>query len=367
MKKELLVVLDGNIGFGGTFMFVYNLLPYLEQKYKITFLQISTESDIQNELFDLIQNRYEVITVYSRGFFYICKSLLRALKKRSFDVIHINFSHSYLAILCGFCLKINKSRHVILHSHSNGQIKKGIIGKLYLALCKFLLNWLGDEILACLKEAGIVKFGYRNFMNRGIVIKDSINISKYIYSDDIRYRIRRQIKISDECFVIISVGRLSYEKNQIVLIRALPQIVSRNKNVKLILVGSGTEYNCLKNEADKLNVSEYVYFAGNQKNVNEWLCAADVFAFPSYYEGFGIAALEAQASGLPVLCSPGVTSMINVSGKVRFVKDVDSIEEWCSSLVEHIGVGRYDAIDCLKNNGFDAETNAKFLIEIFNR
>ena len=52
-----------------------------------------------------------------------------------------------------------------------------------------------------------------------------------------------------------------------------------------------------------LHITNRVVFYGTVSNVEDILCAGDVFVFPSIFEGFGIAALEAQAAGLPVICS----------------------------------------------------------------
>jgi glycosyltransferase involved in cell wall biosynthesis len=98
--------------------------------------------------------------------------------------------------------------------------------------------------------------------------------------------------------VIICVGRLIKEKNQECLIEAIKDL-----DVKLLLVGNGIEYEKLKNLTKKLNIEKKVQFETSipHEKIQHYFAAADVFALPIKYGGFAIPALEAAASGIPVI------------------------------------------------------------------
>ena len=98
--------------------------------------------------------------------------------------------------------------------------------------------------------------------------------------------------------VIICVGRLIKEKNQECLIHAIKDL-----NVKLLLIGNGVEYNNLKQLVSSLNLENKVRFETSisHDKIHSYYAAADIFDLPIKYGGFAIPALEAAASGLPVI------------------------------------------------------------------
>lgn len=98
--------------------------------------------------------------------------------------------------------------------------------------------------------------------------------------------------------VIISVGRLIKEKNQECLIRAIKDL-----DVILLLIGNGLEYENLVKLTKDLGIEEKVRFETSIPNekIQEYYTSATIFALPIKYGGFAIPALEAAASGLPVI------------------------------------------------------------------
>lgn len=98
--------------------------------------------------------------------------------------------------------------------------------------------------------------------------------------------------------IIICVGRLIKEKNQECLINAIKDL-----DVKLLLIGNGTEYNYLKKLVKSLNIENKVQFETSiqHENIASYYNRSDIFALPIKYGGFAIPALEAAASGIPVI------------------------------------------------------------------
>lgn len=104
---------------------------------------------------------------------------------------------------------------------------------------------------------------------------------------------------------VLFVGRLVPEKGVDVLLRAWPAVARAHPAAELAILGAGPYQNDLKAEAVALGVADRVHFLGftGQAERNRWLRAADVAVFPSRYEPFGIAALEAMTAGVPVVAS----------------------------------------------------------------
>jgi len=104
---------------------------------------------------------------------------------------------------------------------------------------------------------------------------------------------------------LISIGRLEYEKGHDLLIEALARMDS---DLNLILVGSGSRRQRLEALARRKGLADRVIFAGFQQNPFALTRYAGLFVFPSRYEGFGSAIVEALACGLPVVTFTGPTA-----------------------------------------------------------
>ena len=114
----------------------------------------------------------------------------------------------------------------------------------------------------------------------------------------------RRIKPSDNNSDIIFVGRLIKEKNVDILLRAIKLIQKDVPDIKCIIIGDGPERRKLENLARSLKLENNTYFLGfleNYEEVISYMKASKIFVLPSTREGFGIAALEANACGLPVI------------------------------------------------------------------
>ncbi|MCD6512438.1 MAG: glycosyltransferase [Thermoplasmata archaeon] len=123
------------------------------------------------------------------------------------------------------------------------------------------------------------------------VIPTGIDIKKF----------RRKKKKGKEKMVL-HVGRVVREKNIDVIIKAAPLILE-NQNATFTIVGKGPALNELKEMVLDYDLNEYFNFTGfvDEETLLDYYASADVFAFPSTYETQGIVALEAMASGLPVV------------------------------------------------------------------
>ena len=102
--------------------------------------------------------------------------------------------------------------------------------------------------------------------------------------------------------VLISVGRLEIEKNWDILIKAAAQVIRRHSNVRLVILGDGSEHKDLVKLVKELGIADKVKFPGKvvPEVVTNYLVASDVFCFASVTETQGLATVEAMAAGLPV-------------------------------------------------------------------
>jgi glycosyltransferase involved in cell wall biosynthesis len=119
---------------------------------------------------------------------------------------------------------------------------------------------------------------------------------------DDRERIRRELSFGDDDLVFCIVGRLTEQKGHSVLLAALHQLADVHK-ARLMIVGRGALEPVLRSECERLGLSSRVRFVGVRPDIGAYLEASDAFVFPTLFEGFGIALVEAMSKGLPCIAS----------------------------------------------------------------
>jgi GalNAc-alpha-(1->4)-GalNAc-alpha-(1->3)-diNAcBac-PP-undecaprenol alpha-1,4-N-acetyl-D-galactosaminyltransferase len=139
---------------------------------------------------------------------------------------------------------------------------------------------------------------------------------------------------------IVSVGRLCPNKGLQILIRAFSKVLTQNPNLKLTIYGEGEMRANLEQLIKELDVANAVFLPGVIQDIQTALIDADLFAFPSYYEGFPNALCEALAIGLPVIASncSGTIDIIQdgVGGRLFPVGDVNALTDLLQELITDI-------------------------------
>ncbi len=103
---------------------------------------------------------------------------------------------------------------------------------------------------------------------------------------------------------------------------------------KLMMVGEGPEKMEAELLCEKLGIEDKVVFFGNSNEIDKILCFSDLFLLPSQTESFGLAALEAMASGVPVISSnTGGIPEVNIEGVSGFLSDVNDVEEMSNNAI----------------------------------
>lgn len=130
---------------------------------------------------------------------------------------------------------------------------------------------------------------------------DFVRIEQIISGID-REELRRSLGIRGKQVVGI-VGRLAPQKGHVILLDAMTEIIKQNPNIMLVAIGDGPDRGKLEDKAMQLGITQHIQWMGamKQEEVYQLYGIMDVFVMPSLYEGFGLAAAEAMAAGLPVV------------------------------------------------------------------
>jgi glycosyltransferase involved in cell wall biosynthesis len=136
-------------------------------------------------------------------------------------------------------------------------------------------------------------------------------------------------------FHFISVGRLVPEKNHETIIRAFSKIAARLPHARLTIVGDGELSAFLSALVAQLGLMKQVYLPGYSSDILDLLDKSDAFLIPSRSEGFGIAAVEAMARGVPVIASDagGLPEVVGGMGD-KWILRPDDIDLWAERMQE---------------------------------
>lgn len=119
-----------------------------------------------------------------------------------------------------------------------------------------------------------------------------------------RGEVRRRLGIGDDAEILINVARQEYQKGQRYLLEAMTILLPQRPRLQLLVAGRvGHSSGELERFRTQSGLEERVHFLGYREDVPDLLAAADLFVFPSLWEGLGGALLEAMALALPIVAS----------------------------------------------------------------
>ena len=237
-------------------------------------------------------------------------------------------------------------RTVSIDGHKFKPTKKEHIEKWIFSPIHILLDFFGfifsDEVTVVSSEnKKEFKKTYGRFSKKEIKIIPNGVITKDFTPKKVQLP-KTFLKKLDGKIVLLYVGVFRARKRVFNLLFALNEVVKHNKNVILVLVGGGRDYEeDIHNLAKELNLDKNIDFVGRVPNekVNDYLNASDVFCLLSSYEGMPIAILEAMASGKAILTSD-VSGMVDLvieeeNGCLTEVDNLDVITDKLKSLVDN--------------------------------
>ena len=120
-----------------------------------------------------------------------------------------------------------------------------------------------------------------------------------------------------------------------------------------MLIGDGPLKKEVENYAKKIDLFNRIFFIGAVDNVNDYLCAMDIYLLPSLFEGLGISAIEAQNCGLPCLVSTNVPDETKISQNITYLPIKNSEQVWADKIINMQKVERNSKINLALEHGFD--------------
>jgi len=254
----------------------------------------------------------------------MCKSIIY---NNNYDIIHDNSLNQTIPIMLIAKAKVDKR---ILHSHSTGMGEtrmKEIINSLLFPCLRQLVN----NYAACSTNAGKALFKDKPFT----VIPNIIEPAIFKFNKSIREKVREREKVQKKV-VIGSVGRIAEPKNPFFAIDVISDVLKEVPNVEYWWIGSGPLDKEVERYVSHNNLTSNIRLFGSREDMNELYQAMDVFFLPSRFEGFGLACIEAQASGLPCVISTVFPREVDITNNVKFVALDESKAKWVDAIIHYL-------------------------------
>jgi len=263
---------------------------------------------------EVLLMKYERIS----GLWHLAKGLIRFFKEKKPDIVHVQYiAPGLIPILAA---KLSGIPTVFATVHQPG-IPYGLKVKLFLrigsSLCKTFFcvsksvekSWFGNSEIFNPKNV--------NRKRQHFTIYNAVDVSAITHavgSANLDHLI--MTLALDGCHVVGIAGRLRKEKGQAILLDAMSQVIKKVPEVKIVVIGDGPDRKQLETRAETLGIADHILWLGikEPEETLQLYSIMDVVVVPSLFEGFGLTAAEAMASGLPVVAS-------DVDGLREVIKD----------------------------------------------
>ena len=295
------------------------------------------------------------------------------LKNGPYDVIH-----SHDATFNGAAMKIGYKCGIplrIIHSHSDVRksLPSNLINRLYTQWSIIESKRHANVGLACSTIAAHSYYG-NNWQHdpRWRVLSYSESFAPF--HDNISpIAIRRELGFPEDSFIIGHVGSFrDGQKNHSLIIKITQQLSAQDPSIFFLLIGEGILRKEIERMAAQAGIANRIIFTGSRNDVPHCMLGAmNVFLFPSLYEGLGLVMVEAQAAGLPCLCSDVVPHEADIVPElVKRIPLSESPANWAKTLIamknSPLKYSKQKALELVEKSNFNISTSIKTLEALYS-
>jgi len=182
------------------------------------------------------------------------------------------------------------------------------------------------------------KSTYKFLISKNIFNKDKIFVLSDPIIDMKEYCLKKKdtsnLNLASEKKYLISIGRLTRQKNFSLLVKFYHKISNKYSNFELIIIGEGEDFFKLKELSQKLNIEKKIHFLGYQENVFKYLKCADCFILTSLWEDPGFVLVEAALSNLPIISSNCPNGPLEIVGENGYLFQNGSLDDLVNKFEE---------------------------------
>lgn len=280
--------------------------------------------------------------------------------------------HSHLNTFSSFPLKIAQEFNIpcrISHAHiaiekltlADLKKPKETLKKIIKLRLRKSVKKHATHLFSCGTKAGEWLFGKQTSFK---TMNNAIDAHNFTYSPEITKENKTKLNIDDQ-LVVGHIGRFNDQKNHLFLLQIFAEIVKKNPEALLLLIGDGTLLQEMKEKAKSLDIYDKVNFMGLRADIPELIQAMDVFVFPSFYEGLPVTLIEAQAAGLQVVASDTITQEVALTPDISFVSLKESPLHWAKQVIKISANKKKNNTHLIVDGNYDIDKNAMDIQEFY--
>lgn len=333
-------------------------------KIQFDFICDDDSNGIPEDEIIALGGRVYRVTPYQNIFKNIAE-IITICKKNKYRIVHgyngtMNLFGLFAAWIAGVKIRINES---ISMAHKDD--KKTILKR----ILKPFSVCFATHFMANGEMCGRWQFGDKAYENGKITIfKTVIDADKNIYNEVTRQKCRKMLKFDDK-LVFGHIGRLTEQKNTLFIIEIFNEILKKQKNVQLLIVGDGNLREKMFKRIEEFGIEDSITYLGRREDIDQFYNAMDVFLLPSLYEGLPVVGVESQAHGLPVLFSTEIPRESSVCDELGYFVELNkSAADWAEVALQAAYANRNlrrSRVNEVKHSGFDSKTEAHKLLEYY--
>ena len=287
------------------------------------------------------------------------------LNANHYDVVHVNVTNGLGLIYSSLAKKYDVPTRIV-HSHNSSFDNAGsklAIKQVAHMLGKVMCSHAPTHKIACSQEAGEFVFDKGAFS----VIPNGIDLARFSFDEQKRQNIRNQIDVRPDVSLIGSMGVLKPRKNPLFQLRVFSRYLEKDPEAVFIMVGSGEMDEEVLTLAKALGITDSLIRIPSVSNPEDYYSAMDALLMPSITEGFGLVAVEAQCSGLPVLMSDALPSATRATDWSSSLSLAESERVWAERLSTMLNapIDRISAAKALRGTGLDKNVMAKRIVDLY--
>lgn len=290
---------------------------------------------------------------------YFREAVTAFLSTHRYDIVHIHSGSTYALMIGSKVARRCGVKHVAVHSHCGGFVN--LKYKVIRLLSRRPLMVYPTRYFACSHLAARWKFPTPIIKRRRYtVLKNAVDTRVIRYDETARAACRRELGMTDE-LVIGHVGRFSEQKNHKFLLEIFAELVKLEPKARLVLAGEGVLLEQTLARAEELGIRDRIQYLGVRRDVPALMNAFDVFLLPSFFEGLPVVGIEAQATGLPVVTSTGVTPELPIDDLATYLPLEMPPCGWAEQVLKVARKPRRNTTEEIVAAGYDVQVAARIM------
>lgn len=293
------------------------------------------------------------------------KALYKLYTREKYDVLYaanntMNIFPLFVANLAGIKVRVSESLTTASKLEKKKTMMKNVLKRFSHCFCNY---YMANGI-----QSAEYQFGKKTTQDGKVAIfLNPVDAEKNDFSPLIRKETREKFGWTDKV-VYGTIARFEKQKNPLFLIEVMNEIKNRQENALFVIIGIGSMEQEMKAKIAEYGFGDRMNWLGRREDIRQFYNAFDAFLLPSLYEGFPIVGVESQAAGLPVFFSDAVTREAGIEELGHFIELEKSAKEWADIIIPETSKlmqNRRGRKDYLKQNGFDAASEAERLTQYF--